>query len=237
MKLFLATVALISLTLTGCDEHRIKGSGVVSTETRKVDDFHSISLRGPFDIDYTDGPAQDLIVEADDNFLPLIITEVKDGQLIVRLKPHTAVSSHKTMKVTVTAPDVEELSLAGSGTIHVLNDWQSDNPLKVSLAGSGDIIGSVSSPGIKASIAGAGNIKLKGETKDVDVVIAGSGNYYGDNLRAENAEVSISGSGNADVHASVNLKVKIAGSGDVNYKGSPQVDSHISGSGSVHKKD
>ncbi|SFW69943.1 head GIN domain-containing protein [Chitinophaga sancti] len=230
-----AVLVLLALTHTGCNNNSIKGSGVSSSETRKLGDFHSISLQGAMDIEYTDGPAEDVVIEAEDNFLPLIITEVKDGQLIVRQKDRIYFNHPKKITVKVTAPDIEKLSLAGSGTIHLMNDWQQDDHVKLSLSGSGDILGAVDAPQVNVALTGAGNIKLKGETKDLDVNIAGSGSFEGYNLHAENTSVSIGGSGNAEVHASVKLDVNIAGSGRVNYHGNPQVNSKTAGSGSVHK--
>ena len=54
-------------------------------------------------------------------------------------------------------------------------------------------------------------------------------------LASDEARVSISGSGNAQVQAYQKLKVSIAGSGDVRYAGSPEVSSSVAGSGSVRR--
>lgn len=230
-----AALVLLALTHTGCDEHGIKGSGVGSSETRKLGDFHAVSLRGSMDIEYTDGPAEDVVIEAEDNILPLIITEVKDGQLIVKEKNNFHFNTHKRILVKVTAPDVEELSLAGSGTIHIMNNWEQDDKVKLALTGSGDVTGAVNAPEVSVAVTGSGNVKLEGETKDLNVDIAGSGAFEGYNLKAENTNVHVGGSGDAEVHASVKLDVHVAGSGSVSYHGNPQVNSSTSGSGSVHK--
>lgn len=232
-----AILVLLALFHTGCDEHGVNGSGVSSSETRKVGDFHAVSLRGSMDIDYTDGPAEDVVIEAEDNILPLITTVVKDGQLIVGTKDNTSIRTHKKILVKVTAPDVEELSLAGSGTIRLMNEWEQDNHIKVSVTGSGDIIGRVNSPQVSVAVTGSGDVKMKGTTRDLAVDIAGSGSFDGYDLKAENTDVHVGGSGDAKVHASVKLDVHVAGSGSVDYHGNPQVNSSTSGSGSVHKRD
>jgi len=232
-----AVLVLLALSHTGCDEHGVKGSGVSSSETRKLGDFHAVSLRGSMDIDYTDGPAEDIVIEAEDNILPLITTEIKDGQLIVGMKPNTSIRTSKKIRVKVTAPDVEELSLAGSGTIRLVNEWEQADHIKVSVTGSGDIVGSVNSPNVSVAVTGSGDVNMKGETKDLDVDIAGSGTFKGYDLKAENTNVHVGGSGDAEVHASVKLDVHVSGSGSVDYHGNPQVNSSTSGSGSVHKRD
>lgn len=232
-----AFLVLLALSQTGCDDHGVKGSGVSSSESRKVGDFHAISLTGSMDIDYTDGPAEDVVIEAEDNILPLITTEVKDGRLVIRTKDNTSIRTHKKILVKVTAPDVEELSLAGSGTIRLVNEWEQDDHIKVAVTGNGNIIGTVNSPQVKVAVTGSGDVKMKGATKDLAVDIAGSGSFDGYDLKAENTEVHVGGSGDAKVHASVKLDVHVAGSGSVDYHGNPQVNSSTSGSGSVHKRD
>lgn len=240
MKLIYSFTALVLLAMsqTGCDQERVKGSGNMSSETRSLGEYHSVSLRGGMDVEITNGPQEDAVIEAEDNLLSLIETEIKGDQLIVRLKPNTHLTNHRDIKVKLTAPDIEELSLAGSGNILVTNEWQHGSAVRLSLSGSGNITtGTVDAPGVKASIAGSGDIHMKGETRDLDVAIAGSGNFDGYNLHTESTSVNIAGSGDANVHASVNLNVKVGGSGDVRYRGTPQVNSKIAGSGSVHKQD
>jgi hypothetical protein len=240
MKLLFSFTALvlIAISQTGCDGERVKGSGQMSSETRQLGEYHSISLRGDMDVEFTSGPQEDAVIEAEDNILPYIETEIKGSQLIVRMKPGTHISTHRDIKVKLTAPDIEELSLSGSGNILGTNEWEHNSAVRLSLSGSGNItLGGVNAPGVKVSIAGSGDIRAKGETRDLDIAIAGSGNFDGYNLHTENAAVNIAGSGDANVHASVNLDVKVGGSGDVSYRGTPQITSHIAGSGSVRKQD
>lgn len=232
-----AALVLLALSHTGCDHQGVNGSGNLSTESRKVGDFQAVSLRGSMDIQYTDGPAEDVVIEAEDNILPLITAEVKDGQLIVGTKSNTSISPHKKIVVKVTAPDVEEISLAGSGTIRLMNDWEQDDHIKVSVTGSGDILGAVNSAKVSVAVTGSGDVKLKGETKELNLDIAGSGSFDGYNLHSETADVHVGGSGDAKVHASVTLNVHVSGSGSVDYHGTPTVNSQTSGSGSVHKRD
>jgi carbon monoxide dehydrogenase subunit G len=231
-----AALALSVITQSGCDGQRLVGSGNVSTETRTVGEYHKVALKGFMDVEFTQGPAQAAVIEAEDNIIPYITLEVHGDQLVVDIKDHISIKSHKDVKIRLTAPDVHQLSLSGSGNLRIMNTLENEEPVKINLAGSGNVEGAVNSPKISASSAGSGNISLKGETKDLDLNIAGSGNFEGEELHTESTDITIAGSGNADVHASVRLEAKIMGSGDVSYKGSPQVSSKIVGSGSVHKK-
>jgi hypothetical protein len=188
-------------------------------------------------LEFTQGPEKEAVIEADDNIIPYILLEKEGNELVIRMKDNISVNSHKDIIVRLTAPDVTEFSLSGSGNINLKNTIEQDSPIRFKLAGMGDIEGRVNSPAVKISSAGSGNINLEGETKDLNISIAGSGNFKGTGLHTENTTVSIAGSGDAAVHASVTLVAKIAGSGDINYSGNPTVTSKIAGSGSVHKRD
>ncbi len=231
----ISAVTLLVTTQFSCDGQRINGSGNVTTETRNVGEYEKVKLKGSMDIEFTQGPAQAAVIEAEDNVIQYVRLEVQGDELVVDLKDHISLKTHKGITIKLTAPHVNELALSGSGNIRITNTLQNDDLVRLKLSGSGNIDGAVNSPEVNASSAGSGNIKLSGETKDLDVSLAGSGNFEGADLHSENAEVTIAGSGNVDVHASVKLEAKIAGSGDVRYKGNPSVSSKIAGSGSVHK--
>lgn len=234
--LYVSGLTLLLFALQSCGGRRLKGSGNVSTETRSIGGSYSkVALKGSMDVEFTQGPAQAAIIEADDNILPYIELAVHDDELVVDMKDDISIKSHHGIKIKLTAPDVYELSLAGSGNIIVTNTLGSTEPVRFKLSGAGNVDATVNSPQVIASSAGSGDIKLKGETKDLEVSMAGSGNFEGGELHTETTKVTIAGSGNADVHASVKLNAKIVGSGDVSYKGSPEVTSSIAGSGSVHK--
>ncbi|HEY1164327.1 MAG TPA: head GIN domain-containing protein [Chitinophaga sp.] len=230
--------AISTISLTSCDvtgQNRVKGSGNVTKEERSVEAFKELSVRGSMDVYLTQGPSKAAVIEAEDNLIPLIEFEREGDKLIVREKRHTNIHATKPIRVYLTTPELENVGLAGSGNIKLENKFSNDSHMKVSVSGSGNFSGAINSPEVDANIAGSGNITVEGESRNLDVDIAGSGNFKGQQLLSEKAEVSIAGSGDANVHASVSLDAKIAGSGDVHYKGNPQINSKVAGSGSVRK--
>lgn len=240
MKSISLIVSLITIaaSLGSCDvtgQNRVKGSGNITKEERSVGAFKRLSVRGEMDVYVTQGPAKAAIIEAEDNLIPLIELEEEGDELVVRIRRGTWVSTNKDMKVFLTTPELENINLSGSGDIKLEGKFSNNTHMKLSLSGSGNLSGTVNSPVVDARIAGSGDMDVNGETRELDVDIAGSGDFEGEQLMSEKAEVTIAGSGNANVHASVKLDAKIAGSGNVHYKGSPQVSSKVAGSGSVVK--
>jgi putative autotransporter adhesin-like protein len=60
---------------------KVSGSGNVITETRDVRDFSSIDVSGIFKVEATAQKDFRVEVQTDDNLLPFITTEVRDGVL------------------------------------------------------------------------------------------------------------------------------------------------------------
>lgn len=65
----------------------------------------------------------------------------------------------------------------------------------------------------------------------------GAGKIDAHNLRANNAEVNVTGAASVDVYATDQLDVTVSGAGRVTYSGNPKVNKNISGAGQVIKKE
>lgn len=229
----LSTAALVPLL--GLSSSSSMAAEVVKVE-RPVGSFQQLEVADAVNVYLTQGPAKPAVIEAEANLVALVELENTGSALRVRLKNNSSFSSRHAISVYLTAPDVNALSIYGSGDLKVVGKLSSKDSIKIGISGSGNVSGELNSPAVSASIAGAGDIKVKGKTRDLKVSIAGSGDYDGFGLLAENTSVSIVGSGDAHVYASKNLDVSTAGSGDVSYSGDPQVHSSIMGSGSVKKR-
>jgi hypothetical protein len=222
--------------LTSCIDtgRRVNGNGHVTTETRSVNTTNRIKVLGSMDVILDEG-TPGVKVEADENIIPYILTDVRDGWLEIRTENHVNLNSHNGIKVYVSTPSVSGIKVAGSGNVNGSKKLFTNDKVDFNVAGSGDITCDINAPEVNASITGSGNINLAGETRDVSVHITGGGDYDGRNLKAENASVNITGSGDVNLFADASLNVKVTGSGSVKYKGNATVNQKIIGSGSVEK--
>jgi len=225
---------LFSCNLMG---ERVEGNGQVTTETRQVSSFNSVDCDGPMNIILQDQPDAGIKVEADQNLLPYILTNVDGKTLHIKTKSGYNLNSDNPMRVYVSAPVFNEVNLDGSGNITSQSILVNPDEMSLKLSGSGNIEVQVNTPELSTKMNGSGNIKLAGSADKWSAALSGSGNMYCFGLTTQRAEVSISGSGDAEVTASQKLVLKINGSGQIKYKGSPNVESHINGSGSVSKVD
>jgi hypothetical protein len=214
----------------------VTASGNVKTETRDVTGFSGISLSLPAKVTIKQGNKEGVIIESDDNFLPLIETVVERGQLRIRPTEKNMSFKGRSMKlnITIDAINIESLSVSGSGDI--VADELNSPKLRTSIAGSGEVnIKSLTSDSVKVSIAGSGDLNLGGTTNELEGSIAGSGSIKADRLKAKNVVVKVAGSGEATIWATDTMKLSIAGSGDVKYWGDAKVTQSVAGSGSIKR--
>lgn len=218
----------------GWGANTVKGSGIVKTESRNVSGFSSIAVSIPANVTIVQGDAEGVVLEADDNILPLIETVIEDRALQIRFREKNQSVKTSTLKLTINAKSVEGITVAGSGDVHAA--ILRSPILKARISGSGDVnIGNLEADSLIVSVAGSGNFTASGKAKNVEVRIAGSGDLKIGKLEANTVKVSVAGSGDATVWAKETLNVSVAGSGDVRYYGDAKVSQSVAGSGSVKR--
>ena len=213
---------------------KVSGSGNIKTETRNVSGFTGISLSLPANVEIIQGGSEGIVIETDDNILPLIETVVDNGSLKIRFKERNMSVNTKTFNITINVKTIDNLSVAGSGDVRAAKLQVAK--LKTSIAGSGNVhITSLDADTLTLSIAGSGDFSAGGKASVVEGKVAGSGNMKIGALAANSVKLSIAGSGDATVWAKDTLTVSVAGSGDVTYYGDARVSQSVAGSGSVKR--
>ncbi len=202
-------------------------------ETREVDVFTQVDLYIAGTVYLKQGDNQKVVVKGEKKDIEELITEVKNGALIIRYEGWF--SRHGKIEIFVEMKNIEGLDVSGSGSI-VAESKIVTNEIELEISGSGSvIIDELAAKKIENEISGSGRIMLKGVDKAevFDFEISGSGKINAFDLTAMKVSGEISGSGKVEITAESRLEVEISGSGKVYYKGNPIVDAEISGSGKV----
>jgi hypothetical protein len=97
---FLSIVAFL-LVLTVSAQEKLKGNRIVTTENRGNFDFEKIEIGDGIDVLISQGDETSVSVEADENLMDAIITEVNNNTLTIKLSEE--IRSKKELKVLVTA--------------------------------------------------------------------------------------------------------------------------------------
>lgn len=230
-----ALTVTILLGLSSCfNLNCIDGNNQVITQQRTIPgSFDEISLAADFTVFIKPGSSEEkIVVDAESNLMPYIITDIKGNRLVLRTPNNTCIDPHESVIITIfTNKKFHKLDISGSGYMQC--DSLNVNDLSLNISGSGDIKLPLYVNTLDANISGSGDIEVWGEAKNSKLNISGSGNIRAINLIQNHCKAVISGSGNIYVYVINDLDVTISGSGSVYYKGNPLIEAHISGSGSV----
>ncbi|WP_400192378.1 head GIN domain-containing protein [Hymenobacter sp. B81] len=229
-----ATLVLASCNRDGDDAFgpRVRGTGPTQSETRTLSNFSRVELKIDAEVILTQGPQQQVRIEAQRNILDVLETELNGDQLEIEFG-RVNVRSHDPIKVYLTVPSLTEAQVNGSGSLRTVTPLTADQ-FRVAVSGSGKAdlyFASVNS--LRSSISGSGDILLAGTAPAHTSSISGSGQVKAYELSTQDTYVSISGSGKSYVQAARTLNAEISGSGTVYYRGTPVVTTRISGSGKV----
>lgn len=192
----------------------VHGSGAMKSETRNVSGFSAIDVSGAFEVEIVAQKDFSVEVEADDNLLELIKTEV-DGDTL-KIKSEKSLKSSNPLKIRISAPNIESLDLSGASKVNIAN---------------------LNNDSLSLDSSGASKIKIEGTTKSFDVEMSGASRLDAENLKAENVSVDSSGASSAYVFVTNELKADLSGATNVTYSGSPKnVQKKTSGASSVKEK-
>lgn len=213
----------------------------MKTETRAIESFDKINFKDFDTLILIQGDRESLTIEADEELMDDLISEVRGGTLYLGLdedwftrlgKLVSSLFTSSDYKVTYTLTFVSLEKISVSGKCDLKCDSIQAETLKTSVSGYGNLnFGQIEADEFKVNISGRGEFKGHGTVSKLDVNISGSGDFQASDLSSQSAKVTISGQGNATLRVEENLDITISGVGQVNYYGRPKLRQVISGMG------
>lgn len=189
----------------------IKGSGVSATDIRSTSGFTGVDVGGVFQVEIAAGKDFQVEIEADDNLLQYIRTEVHDG--VLRISTSESVKSQNPMRVRIAAPSIENLQASGACKVNVSGLKNSEFGLDTS---------------------GASKVKLEGETSSLTVDVSGASNIDAAGLKSVSANVEASGASNVSLFVTNRLTSEASGASKITYAGNPSsVEKNSSGASKI----
>ncbi len=235
----LALAALTALAVAGCEvalgpETLVRGSGNLKTESREVHGFDRVELSGVGTLNLTEGSTESLTVQAEDNLLPSLRSEVRGGALLLGPQPGTQFSPTRPISYDLTVQRLSALSVTGAADVR--SSGLSADQLSLTVTGAAHVdLGRVTASALTVVVTGAGEVKAAGQAPQQSVTISGAGRYEAGDLASRQATVDVNGAGTCAVRVSDHLKVSITGAGSVSYTGSPAIDQQVTGTGRLTK--
>ena len=228
----LLLVLLSACIFQSCE--RKSGSGNIERQDRKVGEFSGVDVGGGFEVEIKQGSSYKVRVEADDNILEDIETEVSGGVLTIEYRKGVDIND-ATMKVYVETPSLRSVDASASATVKVEGILRSDKSLHFEASSAASIEAEIDAPSTKIEASSSGKVVLKGRTKDLDAEASSAGSIEARELLSETARAEASSGASVEVHASLKLNGEANSGGSVSYRGEPAVSKEENSGGSISK--
>jgi len=229
-------------------------------EIRNLDKFTQIDQGATANVYLRQGSPQKVEVEAKQDVLGNLLTEVSNGKLKISMKTQSGKwiwYNSNSCNIYITAENIDAIDVSGSGNLTVLTPLTGTN-LALKVSGSGDLKAELALTGdLDLGVSGSGDVSVKGKFRNLKGAVSGSGDVEltadvssravidisgsGDirlSGKAAVLEAGISGSGDlsADQFEADSGKVRISGSGDAQVFVKNDLDASTSGSGDITYK-
>jgi hypothetical protein len=235
----LAVVLMVPLLSHSCifdDSEKVSGNGKVVKQERDVSHFNSIDASGVFNIYFLQGEKESLVIESDENLLPLIETKVEGNALIIGQKDHFGIRNARKKNIYITLKSIDHLTINSVGNIQTSSLLHLKS-LKLDHSGVGNVKLEFDCDKLIADIHSVGQLTLKGKVNFAEIKNSSVGNvnaseFFVDTLHLENSSI-----GNLKIHAEKEVFVNSSGIGNVSIEGNAIVKELSStGIGKVVKK-
>ncbi|MFC2115020.1 head GIN domain-containing protein [Bacteroidota bacterium] len=233
---FLSLIVLITAVSSCCiDTHEsVFGNGNVVSEERSIGDFERLKVSSGIDVFIKQGTGVSLMLEADENLLDVIKTEVVDNTLKIYTSKN--VRRSRSMKVYLVYEDLNSIRVSSAGDVRGENTLQTDK-LNIDLSSAGDLELDLQADEVNCEISSSGDASLTGSTRVLVADLSSAGDLHAYELIAEKCKISCSSAGDARVFASEEFDLRSSSAGSIYYKGDGNIVSvHTSSAGSIVKK-
>ena len=231
-------IAILSILVTSCDfnfSSGIKGNRNVVSEERDADEsFTTIKASEGLDVYITQASNASIEVEADENVISLIATDIDNGTL--RIHTEKNIGRCKSKKVHVSVPNIEKIISTSGADVVSTSLIVSDN-LEVKSTSGADVRIEVEAENIYCSTSSGADIKISGTARSLVAKASSGSDIEAKELEVKSCDASASSGADVTVNVSEKLIANSSSGGDVSYYGNPDtVSKNKSVSGGVHKK-
>lgn len=183
-------------------------------------EFNAIDINGIADIVYTQSDTVKVVARGYEKAIEYYKVKVDDGTLFVNTD--NGVGNIPSITILVYAPNINDISVNGTGDIDIDNDIKIEGTFSADINGTGDINAKkIQCSNFKLDINGTGDADIKklSCSNKASISISGTGDFSS-NIKAKSIEASSNGTGDIDITVECDdLNTVASGTGDIEIKG------------------
>jgi hypothetical protein len=230
-------IAITALLFSSChfDYNSVKGSGTITTENRTISEkFTGIDVSSAIEVTIEQADKVEVIVEADDNLLNTIKTEVKNDKLVISNESYVTIRNG-TRRVTIKMPIIEDLEASSASSITNKNTLKG-NQIFIKSSSAGSIKLDLEMDAITCKSSSGSSIELKGLAMQLDTQASSGSTTKCFKLLANSIVADASSGSSIDVHPIVSLKAEASSGASIEYNSVPKnLQKKSSSGGSVEQ--
>ncbi|UMB61882.1 DUF2807 domain-containing protein [Lutibacter sp. A80] len=212
----------------------IKGNRNVVSEERTIQtDFDEIKVQQGIQLFITQDNTTEVKVEADENIIELLKTEVKDNQLKIYFEKNVYKAKAKNVYLTTAA--IKKIKASSGASVKTENTIQTAS-LTLDASSGSTIKVFVNADDVTTETSSGATIKVEGKSKTFAGEASSGSSIDADKLTTVDAYAQASSGANIDVNVSGKLTAKASSGGNIDYDGNPtNIDKDTSSGGSVSR--
>ncbi len=231
--------AALSFFLSSCQFGSIigvSGNGNVQTEKRTASvsgGFTAVKASNGLEVHIRQNPTHSITVEADENLLDIIRTEVRGNDLHIYTDKN--IGRSKSKKIYVSAPEVSAIASSSGANIFVEDLLKTDKLELTSSSGSAIRL-ETEADYVSCDTSSGSDIRIKGRANSMHARASSGSSLKAGELEVAKCDAKASSGGNVSLYVTKNLVASASSGGDIRYSGNPaSVSAGKSVSGSVRK--
>lgn len=213
------TGAILFISTQSCKTGCIEGSGKEATDKRQVTAFTKLEIAGSFNVTLVQDSSNSVTINADDNILSIIKTDISGDKLKISTDKKNICSS-KEIAITIGVRNLKSISAAGAVEI-TSNGRLNLGDLDLDLSGATKINLDVAASNVETNGSGVSDITLTGQASSHSIEMSGSGNVHAFDFVVGNYSIETSGQSDYEINVLSQLNINSTGASDIKYKGNP----------------
>ncbi|MFL9843722.1 head GIN domain-containing protein [Flavobacterium rhizosphaerae] len=228
-KIIITVIA--TLLFFSCGFEKVDGNGTVTTQQRDVKNgFTKVSAGSGLEVEIIHGSKHTITVEADENLMAHIFTEVSGDELEIKTDVNIGNAAEK--KVTVTLPEIEAIE-ASSGVQVKTKKLKSDN-LELSTSSGSHMETDIEANTAKCESSSGSYLKVNGTVEKLETHSSSGSTLDAGGLNAKNAKSEASSGSTTTVNATVELDAQASSGSSIHYVNTPsKLNTKASSGGSI----
>jgi hypothetical protein len=217
----LLVILLVPLSISGCSRvgSAMTGSGNITDQNIKLDDFTEINVQGDFEVEIKQSDDFNINISTDDNLINRILISRDDETLKIGIQA-PANFFPTSLKIAITMPRIYGLDLS-KGAKASISGFDSTFNFDLEMSDGATLTGDLESGITEFDISSGSQANLAGQALEMDLNASGGSKINLEEFAVGDARASLKGGSEAIMNVDGEFDVALTEASKISYVGTP----------------